>query len=97
MREYSRRERILFGVMGIVSLATGILVATILITLHEMRTLGTWAGAVGALGGFSVFMKIALTGTSWRFFELPVNDPFSEQDEKKNAPPRSPSDETRGS
>lgn len=83
MREYSRRERILLGTMGIVFLATGILIAAILVTQSGMRTLGTYASAIGLFGGFVLFVKIAATGTSWRLFELRMNDPFHEQDERE--------------
>ena len=72
MRIYTVRERIGSGVLAVILLLTAILVSVILVSRDDMRTLATWVSALGAWGGVALFLKIALTGSSWAFFELRV-------------------------
>lgn len=88
MRIYSVRERIGSGVLALIFLLTAILVSVILVSRDDMRTMGSWLSALGAWGGVVLFVKIALTGSSWAFFELSVGtqasapDPLSENSRK---------------
>lgn len=85
MRNYSVRERIGSGVLALIFLSGAALVSIILATRADMRTLGTWAGALGGWGGVVLFCKIAFTGSSWEFFELNVGTPDSAREPKANS------------
>ena len=73
MRPYSSILRIFAGALAILLfLPATILEIAILIKFKEMRNLSTLAGFLGALCGSVVLLKIALTRTSWAFFEQNV-------------------------
>ncbi len=69
-KTYSVRERIAFAVAGVVIfLPTGWLIALMLITIPDMRTVPVFLAAAGCLGGLAVCTKIAATGSSSKFLE----------------------------
>ena len=90
MRVYSKRERVLFAILAtLIFLPIALFVSYLVAIDRSMRTISTISGLIAGWGGVILFWKIALTGTSTRFFELPAGQALGLQDNSASSPPRS--------
>jgi hypothetical protein len=70
MKEYSKRERVLFGLLLPVFGLTSVVVAVgLLIDAEFRRQVPAWLALLGGLGGSFVCSKILITGRSTAFLE----------------------------
>lgn len=86
MRRYSHGARAAFALLGVLGAALGLLLGYFMITDAGFRSAAVLLPFSGALGAAILFLKITVTGTSFRFFEIRVDrlldtDDASERDE----------------
>jgi hypothetical protein len=79
MRLYSPRERVLFGILGLIFLATALIFGWIIIRDPSARSGDFLLAELGALGGVTICARIVLSGRATKWLEQPVG---AQQDDR---------------